>query len=30
MKLAEVSMRGIVQSMLDQQISESELEALTV
>jgi hypothetical protein len=28
--VAEVSMRGIVQSMLDQQISEEELEALTV
>lgn len=28
--VAEVSMRGIVQSMLDQQISEDELEALTV
>jgi hypothetical protein len=28
--VAEVSMRGIAQSMLDQQISENELEALTV
>jgi hypothetical protein len=28
--VTEVSMRGIVQSMLDQQISEEELEALTV
>lgn len=28
--VAEVSMRGIVQSMLDQQISDDELEALTV
>lgn len=28
--VAEVSMRGIVQSMLDQQVSENELEALTV
>jgi len=28
--VAEVSMRGIVQSMLDQQIGENELEALTV
>jgi len=28
--VAEVSMRGIVQSMLDQQVSEDELEALTV
>lgn len=28
--LAEVSMRGVAQSMLDQQISEGELEALTV
>jgi hypothetical protein len=28
--ISEVSMRGIVQSMLDQQISEDELEALTV
>lgn len=28
--VAEVSMRGIVQSMLDQQISDGELEALTV
>jgi hypothetical protein len=27
--IAEVSMRGIVQSMLDQQISDEELEALT-
>jgi hypothetical protein len=25
-----VSMRGIVQSMLDQQVSDDELEALTV
>jgi len=29
-QMAEVSMRGIVQSMLDQQVSEDELEALTV
>jgi len=29
-RMAEVSMRGIVQSMLDQQVSDSELEALTV
>jgi hypothetical protein len=28
--VAEVSMRGIAQSMLDQQVSENELEALTV
>jgi hypothetical protein len=28
--MAEVSMRGVVQSMLDQQVSENELEALTV
>jgi len=28
--MAEVSMRGIVQSMLDQQVSQEELEALTV
>jgi len=28
--VAEVSMRGVAQSMLDQQISENELEALTV
>lgn len=28
--VTEVSMRGIVQSMLDQQVSENELEALTV
>jgi hypothetical protein len=29
-RMTEVSMRGIAQSMLDQHISESELEALTV
>jgi hypothetical protein len=28
--MTEVSMRGVVQSMLDQQVSENELEALTV
>ena len=28
--MTEVSMRGVVQSMLDQQVSEDELEALTV
>jgi len=28
--MTEVSMRGVVQSMLDQQVSEQELEALTV